>query len=453
MRGKRRIGAPYASEPMPLWRNWAGDQRCAPVAIDEPASEAEVVACVERAQDTGRRIRAVGSGHSFTDIACTDGHMLRLNRMNRVLDADTGTGLVRVQPGITLHDLGGHLAERGLALENQGDIDAQALGGAIATGTHGTGAGFPNLSAQVEALRLVTADGSVLALPSDEDAASFLAARVGLGALGVITEVTLRCHPIYTLRRVDEPRPLAETLIALDEHVDSNDHFELFAFPYADVALTRSTERSDRAPEPVDPRAAWLRETVLENRVLDLCCRAGRLAPPLVPAINRTLTRAFRRSVLTERSHRVYATRREVRFTEMEYALPRAAVAVCVERVMDLVERRRLPVGFPIEVRFSAPDDAYLSPAHGRESGYVAVHMYRGVEFESYFRAVEAIMHEYGGRPHWGKRHYRTSAELSELYPDWGRFRDVHARLDPSGLFANDYVDRVLGPVAVAAPA
>jgi FAD-linked oxidoreductase len=435
---------------MPLWRNWAGDQRCAPAAIEEPASEAEVVACVERARDTGRRVRAVGSGHSFTDIACTDGHMLRLNRMSRVMDADPATGLVRVQPGITLHELGERLAELGLALENQGDIDAQALAGALATGTHGTGARFPNLSAQVEALRLVTSDGSLLELSSGQDPDAFRAARVGLGSLGVVSEVTLRCHPVYTLSRVDEPRPLSETLIALDEHADSNDHFELFAFPYTDVALTRSSERSDRAPEPADRRAAWLRETVLENRVLDLCCRLGRVAPALVPSINRAIARAFSHSVRVDRSHRVYATRRQVRFTEMEYAIPRAAAAVCVERVMDLVEHRRLPVGFPIEVRFSAADDALLSPAHGRETGYVAVHMYRGVEFESYFRAVEAVMREYGGRPHWGKRHYRTASELAGLYPEWERFQAVRARLDPSGVFANDYADRVLGPVAAA---
>ena len=428
-------------------RNWTGDERCAPVAVEEPASEGEVVACVERARDTGRRIRAVGSAHSFNDIACTDGHLLRLGRMARVLDADRSTGLVRVEPGITLRALGRELADRGLALENQGDIDAQSLAGAVATGTHGTGARFRNLSAQVVALRLVTADGSVVELSDDIEPEAFLAARVGLGALGVVSELTLRCLPAYTLHRVDEPRPLGETLERLDELVDGNDHFEFWAFPYTEVALTRTIERSDREPKPVDPRAAWLQETVLENRVLDLCCRAGRRAPSLVPALNRGISRAFSRSVRTDLSHRVYATRREVRFTEMEYAVPRAAAAVCVRRVMELVERRRLPVGFPIEVRFVAADDAYLSPAHGRETAYIAVHMYQGVEYESYFRAVEAVMREYGGRPHWGKRHYRSAGELRDLYPEWGRFQAVRARLDPTGLFGNDYTDRVLGRV------
>ncbi len=429
-----------------VWRNWAGDQRCAPAAVDEPASEAEIVECVGRARDTGRRVRVAGSGHSFTDIACTDGHMLRLGRMDRVLDSDPESGLVRVQPGITLAQLGEELASRGLAMENQGDIDAQALAGAVSTGTHGTGARYPNLSAQVISLRLVTGDGSVVELSEDGDRDAYLAGRVGIGALGVISELTLRCLPIFTLRRADEPRPLADTLAELDELVDANDHFELFTFPYTGTAITRTSERSDRAPEP-DSRATWLRETVLENGVLDLACRAGRAAPGLVPTINRGLMRAVGPAVKVDRSHRVYATRRDVRFTEMEYALPRAAAAVYVERVMDLIERRRLPVGFPIEVRFVAPDDAFLSPAHARETAYVAVHMYQGTEFESYFRGVEAIAREYGGRPHWGKRHYRSAAALAELYPEWDRFQEQRARFDPTGLFGNDYTDRVLGPV------
>lgn len=434
-----------------VWRNWAGDQRCAPAVVEEPASESDVVACVERACETGRRLRVAGSGHSFTDIACTDGHMLRLGRMDRVLDADPASGLVRVQPGITLSRLGEELARRGLAMENQGDIDAQVLAGAISTGTHGTGARFPNLSAQVRALRLVTADGSVLELSADRDRDAYLAARVGVGALGVVTELTLRCVPLFTLRRVDEPRSLAGALRALDDLVDANDHFEIFAFPYSDVAISRASERSQRPPKP-DSRATWFRETVLENRVLELACRAGRLAPALVPPINRTLMRIVGPAVKTDLSHRVYATRRAVRFTEMEYAVPRAAAAVFVERVMDTIERRRLPVGFPIEVRFVAPDDAYLSPAHARETAYVAVHMFRGVEFESYFRAVEAIARDYGGRPHWGKRHYRTADSLRELYPEWDRFQAVRARLDPAGLFGNDYTDRVLGPVPSPVP-
>jgi L-gulono-1,4-lactone dehydrogenase len=437
----------------PIWTNWAGDQRCGPAAIEEPATEVELVDAVGRAAAQGMPARAAGSGHSFTDAACTDGHMLRLGRMRRVLDADPATGLVQVQAGITLHELGRELADRGLAMENQGDIDAQTLAGAISTATHGTGAGFRNLSAQVAGIRLVTADGSVLELSEDSDREAFRAARVGLGCLGVTSAVTLRCVPLFTIHRVDEPRPLAETLAQLDELADGIDHFEFYVFPYADVALTRSSDRSGRSPVPVDPRRLYVQEVLLENRLVDLTARAGRRFPSLIPRINRGVSGLVGRSERTDHSHRVYASRRDVRFTEMEYAIPRAAGAEAVNRVLDLVRRRRLPVGFPIEVRFVAQDDAYLSPSFGRDTCYVACHQYRGMDFESYFRGVEAIMEDYEVRPHWGKRHYRSAATLRPLYPEWDRFQAVRERLDPEGRFGNEYTQRVLGPVGASVAA
>jgi L-gulono-1,4-lactone dehydrogenase len=431
----------------PLWRNWTGDQRCAPHVIERPETEAELCAAVARAAEVGRRLRVSGSGHSFTDIACTDDHMVRLDRMNRVLEADTDSGLVRVQAGITLHDLGRELAERGLAMENQGDIDAQQLGGAIATATHGTGVRFPNLSAQVAALRLVTADGEAREVSPESDSEAFLAARVGLGTVGVVSEVVLRCVPLFTIHRVDRPASLGETLARIEELTDSNDHFEFYAFPYSDLAVTRESERTDREPVPVSRSRVFLQEVILENRAFDLIGRVGRRFPGLIPRINRRLAGLVNVEERTDRSHVMYASRRDVRFTEMEYAIPRAAGAEAVRRVFDLVERRRLPVGFPIEVRFVAADDALLSPAHERETCYVAVHMFEGMDFESYFRGVEQIMDEYGGRPHWGKRHYQTAATLEPRYPGWNRFRAFRARLDPAGLFSNAYVDRVLGQV------
>jgi L-gulono-1,4-lactone dehydrogenase len=430
-----------------LWLNWTGDQRCAPHSIEQPGSEAELAEAVGRAAEVGRPVRAAGSGHSFTDIACTDGHLVRLDRMNRVLDSDPASGLVQVEAGITLHDLGAELAERGLAMENQGDIDKQTLAGALATATHGTGVRFANLSSQVAGLRIVTAEGNVVELTEESDPEGLLAARVGLGSLGVVSAVTLRCVPLFTVRRVDEPMPLQEMLARLDEHAESNDHFEFYVFPYCDVALTRSSERTADAPVPVSAPKLWFQEAVLENRVVDLVNRIGARFPSAIPRINRRISSFVGKSVRTDHGYRVYASRRDVRFTEMEYAIPREAAAVAVQRVLDTIERRRLPVGFPLEVRFVAPDDAFLSTAHGRHTAYVAVHMYRGTEFESYFRAVEGIMDEYGGRPHWGKRHYQTAATLRPRYPDWDRFQAVRVRLDPGGVFRNAYTDRVLGPV------
>ena len=418
------------------WTNWARDQRCAPERIERPADEAELVRAVAGAT----RVKVVGAGHSFTDIACTDGVMVDLSRMNRLLDVEGDE--VTVQAGITIRDLGPELATRGLALENQGDVDPQTLAGAICTATHGTGARFANISAQVVGLRLVTGSGAFVDLREGDD---LLAGRVSLGALGAIASVTVRCVPAFRIHRIDEPRPLDDVLARFDEHVDANDHFELFVFPYTRTALTLTSQRTDRAPRPPGAIQAFVRDVVLENAALELACRAGRALPGAIPAINRLVTRLMSRAEQLDASHRVYANRRSVSFTEMEYALPRERVPEALQRVLDLVERRRLPIGFPIELRLAAPDDALLSTAHGRPTGYIAVHQYRGMEFESYFRAVEAIMDEYDGRPHWGKRHYQTAATLRPRYPAWDRFQAVRERLDPGRKFENDYLRRVLG--------
>ena len=425
---------------MEAWSNWTGDQRCAPAAIVRPASEEELAAAVRDAVERGHAVRAAGSGHSFTDIACTDGVLIDLRALDSVVAVEGP--LVTVGAGITLRRLGEELAARGLALENQGDIDAQTLAGATATATHGTGVRFRNLSAGIAALRLVTAAGEALDVSGGDE---LLAARVSLGALGVVSRITVRCVPRFTLHRRDEPRPLGETLERLGEHVDGNDHFEFWAFPYTRTALTRTCRRSAAPPSPPPAWRRRLQEDAIENGLLELVCRAGRAVPRAVPRLNRLATAAMSASDVEDHSHRVYATLRRVRFNEQEYAIPREHARDAVERSLAVIERRRLPVGFPLEVRFAAADDALLSTAHGRETCYVAVHQYRGMEFETAFRAVEEVMDSYGGRPHWGKRHYQTAATLAGRYPGWERFHAVRARFDPGRAFANAYVRRCLG--------
>jgi FAD-linked oxidoreductase len=384
-------------------------------------------------------VKVAGAGHSFTDIACTDGLMLDLSRMNRVLRVEGDE--VTVEAGITIRELGPALADGGLALENQGDVDAQTIAGAISTATHGTGGRFANISSQVTAVRVVTAGGDVSTLDAGDD---LLAARVSLGALGAISAVTLRCVPAFTIHRVDRPLPLDDVLARIDEHVDSNDHFELFVFPHTRTALTLTSQRTDREPRPAGRAQVLLRDVLLENAALEAACRTGRRFPALIPRLNRTLVRAMAPTEHLDLSHRVYANRRTVRFTEMEYAIPRERTAEALERVLALIDRRRIKVGFPIEVRVVAPDDALLSTAQGRPTGYIAVHQYRGMEYESYFRAVETIMDEYEGRPHWGKRHYQSAATLRPRYPGFERFAAVRDRLDPQRKFENDYLRRVL---------
>jgi L-gulonolactone oxidase len=436
------------------WSTWARDHTCAPAAVERPAGTAEVADAVCRAAADGHTVRVAGSGHSFGDLVGTGGVLLSLERMDRVLQVDADGLRVRVQGGITLRRLNRLLAAQGVALENLGDIDTQTLAGAISTATHGTGARLPNLSAQVEGLELVLADGMALSL-TGEDRELLAAARVGLGALGIITEVVLRIVPAFTLRAVDALAPLERVLAGFDEHVAGHDHFEFFVFPYTSRAIARTLDRVDDPPRPRGRLRAWAEDVALANGAFGAVCHAGRRAPRLVPALNRTVTRLAGGRVEVDRSHRIFANERRVRFTETEWALPREAAPDVVRAVLSLVHRRRLPINFPLEVRCVAADErSLLSPAWGRETAYVAAHVFEGMEAEPFLRAVGEIAAAHDGRPHWGKRHFLGAAELTPRYPGWARFQAVRARLDPGGRFTNKHVRRVLGaPMREAEPA
>jgi L-gulono-1,4-lactone dehydrogenase len=437
---------PAAATRAETWRNWPGDQRCAPASVERPGSWEELAEVVGRAADGGRNVHVTGSGHSFTETALADDMMIRVEALNRVLDADIHSGLVKVEAGIVLANLNEELHQRGLALENLGDIDRQTLAGAISTGTHGTGAGLSNLSAQVEAMEIVTADGELRALTMEGTPEELLAARVSIGSLGAIYSVTLRCVPEFTLHRVDEPRPLAEVLSSFDELAHANDHFEFFVFPYTEKALTLCRNRSDRAPEPRGRAKAWLSDMLVENTLGDLACRLGRRFPGLIPRLTHYAAGGMSQGERLDRSYRIFANERRIRFTEMEYGIPREHGPAPIPRILEWIRSNRYPVGFPIECRVVAEDDAMLSPSHRRDTVYIAVHQYRGMEWRPYFDAVEAIMNEYGGRPHWGKRHFQTHRTLAERYPRWSDFAAVRDQLDPDRVFRNEYTDRVLGP-------
>jgi len=436
---------------MAEWRNWAGDQRCLPARIERPRDRGDLIESVKRAGDQGLTVRAVGSGHSFTDAACTGGVMFEMGGLDRVLDVQRDAGLVKVEAGIGMRALSELIWGHGMALENVGDIDKQTISGAVATGTHGTGSRFRNISSQIEAMELVLPDGTLLEVSATSEPDLLPAVRIGLGALGVVATITLRTVPAFTIRRTDSPEPLDDTLERLQDLADGSDHFEFYVFPHTEVALLRQSERTDEQPDPRHPAIEFGQEVVLENWVMGAIARAGRRLPSRIPRLSRFVASQLARSVKQDRSYRVFASRRLVRFTEMEYAIPRRHATEAIPRVLEAAERADPPVGFPIEVRFVAGDDSMLSPAHDRDTCYVAVHQYQGMAWESYFRSVESIMDFYGGRPHWGKRHFQTAATLSERYPRFDDFIAARNRLDPDGTFRNQYLDRVLGPVQVAA--
>ncbi|WP_280246375.1 D-arabinono-1,4-lactone oxidase [Nocardia abscessus] len=427
------------------WVNWAGDQQCAPAILATPRSVEEVADLLADAEAAGRTVRVAGTGHSFTDAVLTDGTMLSLAKLNRVLDVDRASGLVRVEAGISLNAASTALHEHGLAFPNLGDIDVQTVAGATATATHGTGAALQNLSAAVHSVELLLADGSRVELNERTDPDGWRAARVGIGALGVVTAMTLRMVPSFVLEGIERPIPVEEVLADLDSFVDGNEHFEFYMFAHSALAMTKRNNRVALGEQPRGKAVDWFADILLSNHLFDALCRVSRRQPRLVPLIQRSAAYAgsYRRQV--DRSYRVFASPRLIRFTEMEYAIPREHSVDAIREIKALTTRFDTPM--PIEVRWVAPDDAFLSPAGGRETCYIAVHQYRGMDFEPYFRACEAVFDRYQGRPHWGKRHFQTAATLRERYPDWDRFAEVRRRFDPKGRFANPYLDRVLGPV------
>jgi L-gulono-1,4-lactone dehydrogenase len=430
------------------WRNWGRNQQCSPAAVETPRSELEVVEAVRRAKRAGQTVKVVGAGHSFTGIACTDGRMLRLGSLNRVVAIDADAGTVTVEGGIPLWQLNEELATRDLALANLGDIDRQSISGAIATATHGGGKQFGGLATFVTGLELVTGDGDVLRCSRDEEPEVFACARVGLGALGVVTKVTLQCESAFRLHSIEKPRPLDSLVDDLDDIIDDNEHIDCYWFPHTDVATVKVANRTHEPLRTKSPWKAWRDEVLLANFAFGAACALGRRRPAAIPKLMNTVAGGIGKTEVVDASHRVLCSTRLVRFVEMEYAIPRAELGKALLRVRDLIEREGLLVDFPIELRVAAGDDIPLSTAQGREAGYLAVHLSAGTPFDPYFRAVEAIMDDVGGRPHWGKMHYQRAETLAPRYPEWARFQAVRARLDPDGRFRNPYLDRVLGPIA-----
>jgi len=426
------------------WKNWAGNQQCSPAAIERPSTEDDLARIVREAAAEGQRIKVVGAGHSFTAIALTDGRLLKLDDYGELLTVDREKCTATVQAGITLTQLNEELDAEGLAMENLGDIAYQSIAGAISTSTHGTGKALGGLATQVIGLRLITGDGSIIDCSADSEPEVFHAARVGLGALGVISTVTLQCVPAFNLHAIEMPMRVDEVLESLDEHIRDNEHFEFFWVPNTGWALTKRNNPTDK---PLATRGRWkeFRDDILISNILfGFLCRAGRLRPSLVPRIAKIIPSSGRVEYI-DKSYRVFASPRLIRFYEMEYAIPAEAATEALNRVRAFLKQSGLMPIFPVEVRFTRRDDIPLSTASGRDTCYIAVHVFQGVQYQQYFEAVEHIMNDYAGRPHWGKLHFQTAETLAPRFPQWEAFQKVRARLDPEGRFSNPYLDRVLG--------
>ncbi|MGH3472661.1 MAG: D-arabinono-1,4-lactone oxidase [Nocardioidaceae bacterium] len=434
--------------PAAAWSNWSGVETCLPARVVAPATLRDLQQVVRDAARRRATVRAVGSGHSFTGAAVAPDVQIRLDRMDGLIDLDPEHRQVTVGAGMTLRRLNAVLADHDLGLENLGDIDRQTVAGAISTGTHGTGAALGGLATQVVALQLVSADGGVVLCSAGADPDLFNAARVSVGALGVIWTVTLRCVPAFALRAVEAPAALEKVIDELPRLVDEHDHFEFYWFPHTTRVLTKANDRVEPS-RPLQPLPRWRRlldDEVLSNGVFAATSRLCAAVPSLTPGVNAVAARALTRREYVDASYRVFVSTRRVRFNESEYCVPRESVADVLRELRHWVDAHDERVPFPVEVRFAAADDLWLSTAYERVAGYVAVHQYHRMDHSRYFEAFERIVAEVSGRPHWGKLHGLDAGRLREVYPRFDAFQRLRDRVDPDRVFANAYTRRVLGP-------
>ena len=397
-----------ATEPTEVdWVNWSGSVRCTPREVHRPRSEEEIAEVVRRATASGTRVRVAGSGHSFSPVVATDGVLLSLADWTGIESCDPALGRATIRAGTKICDLGDPLRAHGLGLANQGDVDVQALGGAIGTGTHGTGPTLGSFSSEVVAMRIVDAAGAIRTwdATSAGEGRPLDAARVSLGLLGVATAFTLQLVPAYRLHERLWRTGVEEAMESLDANVAAHRHYEFFWWPGRDLVEHKTLD-----PTELEPGAA-------------------------VPKHERV-----------DWSHRIFPSVRDLRFNEMEYAVPAAAGPACFRAVRERMRERHPGVAWPVEYRTLAADDGWIGPAHRRATVTISLHEGAERPCEGFFRDCEPIFLEHGGRPHWGKMHFRDADWCRTALPAWSRFATLRDERDPRGVFLNDHLRRLFAP-------
>ncbi len=431
------LPAPINAEGRALWSNWAGTATAYPAARAAPASEAELAALLPKAATP---VRPVGSGHSFTALVPTDGTLLSLDRLEGLVSHDAAAHTATVRAGTKLSALGPLLAGIGQEMPNLPDINKQTLAGAMATGTHGTGKGFRALHGEVTAMRLVLPDGSVAECSRTDRPELFHAARVSLGAFGVLSEATLQNRPLERVRKVvtlvDTEQMLRDWPALASQH--RNAEFLVLPFTGKSALITHDATTEPVIPRPPDQDVDTLMDL---KRLRDLF--------EFTPALRRRAAQAAMADIPPEVSidegWKLLSNERPVRFKELEYHLPIDQQVGALREVIARIERDAPGVFFPIEARIIAPDDAWLSPFYQRESGSIAVHAWYKEDHDWMFRLVEPVLREAGGRPHWGKLHSLGAAELKALYPMFAEAQALRRAVDPQGRMVNSFVQRIFG--------
>jgi FAD-linked oxidoreductase len=433
------------------WRNWSGLESAEPREVRSPASAEDVVAAVGSARDARSTVKMIGSGHSFTGIATPGDTMLRPDRLSGIVSVDREAMTVTAYAGTQLKVLNAALERHGLSLHNMGDIAEQTLAGAVSTGTHGTGGVAAGLAAQLAGFQMVTGTGEVLDVSASENAEVFELGRVGLGALGILTTVTFAVEPVFLLEAHEQPMSWDQALGSFDEMVEESHHCDMYWFPHTDRMLTKRNSRLDAdasEAHPVGRVRGWVDDELLSNTVFGALTAVANRAPGLIPRMNQVAARALSERTYSDVAHRVFTSPRRVVFREMEYAVPRAAGLDALRESRRAVDASDWRISFPVEIRVAPADDVAMSTAYDRDTFYLAFHTHHRSDWHThaaYLAAMEAIMRDHDGRPHWGKLHTRTASDLDPAYPRFGEFVALRDRLDPDRVFTNDYLRRVLG--------
>ncbi len=426
------------------WRNWSGLESTRPEEVYAPRDVEDVVTAVRAAREHGTTVKMAGTGHSFTGIAVPEHTLLLPGELTGILEVDRDAMTVTARAGTPLHVLNDELERLGLSLHNMGDIAEQTIAGAVSTGTHGSGGRLASLAAQLAGFEVVTGTGEALRASATENSDLFEVGRVGLGALGVLTSLTFHVEPQFVLRAHERPVTWDEGIGSLLDLAEEHEHVDAYWYPHTNRMQVKTNDRV----EGLDPLPRWRRfvdDDLLANRTFELLNRVGRALPATVPAMNQVSARALAERSYADVAHRVFTTPRQVVFTETEYAVPRAAGLEALREARRAIEASDWRITFPVEIRVVPADDIPLSTGFDRDSIYLAFHTYVGVDHVPYFREVERIMRAHEGRPHWGKVHTLTAADLAPSYPRFGDFLEMRERIDPDRVFSNAYLRRVLG--------
>ncbi|MGM9986926.1 MAG: D-arabinono-1,4-lactone oxidase [Bacillaceae bacterium] len=421
--------------------NWSESVQFCPNKIAYPESIDEVIELVKEANIHKQGIRVVGSAHSFTPLIETKEVLVSLDKLQGIIHIDKNSKVAEVWAGTKLYELSELLFQRGYALENMGDINVQSVAGALLTGTHGTGASFGILATQIVEMTVVTGNGEVLTCSCEENEFIFHGLAVSFGMLGIVVKMKLKVVEATPFLLKSVKMTVEDVLSSLPTLKEENKHFEFYFFPYGDGVQVKAMNPTDQMPKSLK----WekMKTNFIENTVFYGLSEMCRLSPSMTTSISKLSSNLVAVFEYIGYSHELFATERKVKFNEMEYSIPVDKIEEVIRRIREVIKEKKCQVHFPIECRFVKGDLFWLSPAYRRDSAYIAVHMYKGMEYKEYFREMETIFQEVGGRPHWAKLHTMDHEQLIERYPRLPEFMELRKKLDKNGIFMNEYLRKV----------